>query len=329
MQIFCTGYSVCQYGQIDNGAGRHAAATVIEDPLAPITSQKYAYAAQILLFPALAFSKLSICLTYLRIFYADVRGRYMIQALMVLLVLLIIPFDFEAAFQCRPVRVYWTEGRPNSKCLENLPVVLTSGILNTFIDISLMAIVLPRILELQLHPRQKLALTATVLLGSFAVVAGIVRMIRVGTTINMPNYEPSWDSYDVSIWTSTEIYVSLLCASVPGIKPVVVKVLPKLLGSSLQRRMRTVRRASTGMEMGLGTKSKRTTIGSARINRRLSETALATADEPYTGFGGDIYARSLNGKSEERPGTANSESESIRGSHAYKISEITIQTHVI
>lgn len=330
-QVFCTGYSVCQYGQIDNGAGRHAIVTSMNDPGAPVTSQKYAYAAQILLFPALALSKLSICLTYLRIFYSDIRGRYMIQGLMVLLVLLIVPFDFEVAFQCRPLHVYWTEGRPASKCLKDLPAFFISGIFNVFVDVALMAIVLPRVLELRLHKRQRWALTGIVLLGSLAVVAGIVRMVRVGTSITKPNFEPSWDSYDVSIWTSTEIYVSLLCASAPGVKPVIVKILPKLLGSSFSRsRTRTTGRATTGIELGLSSKWKRTTVGSTRMNnRRLSETALTTADGPYTEVGNGADARSLGGKSDSRPATAVSERESSQRGHIYKTSEISIETHAI
>ncbi|KAF2630607.1 hypothetical protein BU25DRAFT_407898 [Macroventuria anomochaeta] len=329
--VFCTGYSVCQYGQIDNGAGRHAIATSMENPQAPITSQKYAYAAQIILLPALALSKLSICLTYLRIFYTDKRGRYMIQALMVLLFLLIVPFMFEVAFQCRPIHVYWTEGRPAAKCLQDLPGFLLSGSLNIVVDVALMAIVLPRVLELQLHQRQKWALTGIVLLGSLAVVAGIVRMVRVSGSITMPNFEPSWDSYDVSIWTSTEIYVSLLCASAPGVKPAVVKILPKLLGSSFSRsRTQTAGRTSTGIELGLRSKWKRTTIGSTRINnRRLSETGLTTADGPYTEVGSGVSARSLSRKSEDRPTTATSEGKSSHGGHIYKTSEISIQTHAI
>jgi hypothetical protein len=301
----------------------------MENPQAPITSQKYAYAAQIILFPALALSKLSICLTYLRIFYSDKRGRYAIQALMVLLVALIVPFDFEVAFQCRPVHVYWTEGRPAAKCLQDLPGLLLNGSLNIFVDIALMAIVLPRILELQLHQRQRWALIGIVLLGSLAVIAGITRMVRVGTTIRMPNFEPSWDSYDVSIWTSTEIYVSLICASAPGVKPVIVKILPKILGSSLVSRTRTTGQGSTGIELGLGSKWKRTTIGSTRVNRRQDDTVLATADGPYTQVGAGVDSRSPGRKSEERPVTATDEGESSQGGHIYKTSEILIQTHSI
>lgn len=329
-QIFCAGYSVCQYGQIDNGSGRHAIATSMENPQAPITSQKYAYAAQIILFPALALPKMSICLTYLRIFYTDKRGRYMIQALLVLLVLLTFPFMFEVAFQCHPIQVYWTEGRPAAKCLQDLPGFLLSGSLNIFVDVALMGTVLPRVLELQLHQRQRWALTGIVLLGSLAVVAGIVRMVRVSSSITMPNFEPGWDSYDVSIWTSMEIYVSLLCASAPGVKPVVVKILPKILGSSSSRgRTRATGEGSTGIELGLGSKWKRTTIGSTRMNnKRLNEAALATVDGPYTEVGSGIDAHSLSGKS-DRPTTATSEGESSQGGHIYKTSEISTQTHTI
>lgn len=328
-QIFCTGYSVCQYGQIDNGAGRHAAAIVVQNPNAPITSQKYAYAAQIILFPALALSKMSICLTYLRIFYQDRGGRYMIQALLVLLVLLTFPFMFEVAFQCRPIDVYWTEGRPAAKCLHDFAGFLLSGSLNIFVDVALMGIVLPRVLELQLHRRQRRALTGIVLLGSVAVAAGIVRMVRVSTALNMPNFEPSWDAYDVSIWTSTEIYVSLLCASAPGVKPVVVKVLPKILGSSFSRaRTRVTGEGSTGIELGLGSKWKRTTIGSTRMNnKRINEAALTTADGPYTEVGSGVDARSLSGRS-DGSATATGEDDRAQG-HIYKTSEISVQTHAV
>ncbi|KAF1929883.1 uncharacterized protein M421DRAFT_419651 [Didymella exigua CBS 183.55] len=328
--VFCTGYSVCQYGQIDNGFGRHVIATIMENPQALVTSQKYAYAAQIILSPALALSKMSICLTYLRIFYVDKHSRYMMQALLVLLVLLTFPFMFANAFQCRPIEVYWTEGRPAGKCSRDLSRFFLTGSLNIFADVALIGIVLPRILELQLHKRQKWALTGIVLLGSLSVVAGIVRTVRLGTLFLMPDFEPSWDSYDVSIWTSTEIYVSLFCASAPGVKPVVVKILPKILGSSFSRgRTRATggtRQGGTVIELGLGSKWKRTTIGSTRThNSRLSEAALATADGSYTEVGSDVDARSLA----ERSDKPTSDGGSSLGGHVRKTSEITIHTRVM
>jgi hypothetical protein len=240
---------------------------------------------------ALALSKFSICLTYLRIFHADKWGRRLIRSLIGLLVLLVVPFEFEAIFQCKPISAFWNEGRPFDKCAGDLAALLTNGSLNVFVDVCLMAIVLPRILELQLHPRQRWALTFIVLLGSLAVVAGIVRIVRVSSAITMLGFDPSWDAYDVSIWSSTEVYVSLICAAAPGVKPVVVKLIPKILGSSL----RSHTPPGQSIELGLSSKWKRTTIGSARVLRQPNDSVLATIDGPYTQVGVGVDDESLSG----------------------------------
>jgi hypothetical protein len=306
-----TGYTICQYGQIHHGAGRHFAAL---DPQDPVKSQQYAYAAQILLFPALALSKLSICAAYLRIFYSYVLGRRIIQILIVLLILTIIPFDIEIIFQCKPIHVYWTEGRPDSKCINDLAGLFVNGTVNIFADVVIMAIVLPRVYELKLHKRQRWALIGVVLLGTLAVAAGIVRMVRVSLILAKPDFDPSWDAYDVSIWTNTELYVSLICAAAPGIKPVVVKILPRLLGSSMRSRTKT-----TGGPIELSSKWKRITIGSSKLNRQTSETALATADGPYTQC--ERGADRESWEEDQRPGSRGSEEDKI----IYKTSEISVQ----
>jgi hypothetical protein len=292
-----------------HGAGRHSAAIILQDPQDPITSQKYAYAAQIILIPALATSKLSICLTYLRIFYADTWGRRLIKCLMFLLILHILPFDLEAIFQCSPIHTYWTEGRPFDKCLGDIVGLLIQGSLNAFVDAALMIIVLPRILELQLHRRQRWALASIVLLGFLAIAASIMRMVRVTGAVTMLNFEPSWDAYDVSIWTATEVYVSLICASAPGVKPVVVKLIPHILGSS----MRSHTPPEQSIELGLGSKWMRTTIGSARVHRKPDDSMLVTVDGLYTqvddeadcesfGRGNEGIATTLNTSTGYAPG---------------------------
>lgn len=320
-QLFATGYSACQYGQVANGAGRHIAATT--NPKAPVTAQKYAYAATLILFFAIALPKLSICLSYLRIFYSDKVGRRLIQVLMVILVLTIVPFFIEDLFACKPLEVYWTELRPQSKCLQDLPALYTNGSLNVAVDIALMAILIPRILALKLNSRQKGALIGIVLLGSFAVVAGIVRMVRVGMTLgkyDSGTFDPPWDTYDVSIWTSTEIYVSLICAAAPGVKPLVSKIMPKLLGTTLRSRTRTTGGGTNPIE--LNSKMKRSTLGTGgTLHKSVSTTGLTTAHGPYSEVGRGTDVESIGDKSEEErygqpsPGTG-----------IIKKSEIMVQT---
>ncbi|OAG00438.1 uncharacterized protein CC84DRAFT_302083 [Paraphaeosphaeria sporulosa] len=314
--VFATAFSTCQYGQVAHGAGHHLGVVLHNDPKDAVESQKWAYAANLILFPALAFPKLSICDAYSRIFGESLMNRRMIYALIVLVAIPNIPFFFLSVFQCTPIHVYWTEGRPFEKChLIDFKMFYIHGGLNIFCDVALMIIVMPRVLELHVGRRQKWALVGIVGLGSLAVIAGIVRMTRLSLTLSKPNFDASWDAYDVSIWTSTEIYVSLICAAAPGIKPVVSLVLPKLLGSSLGSRARTTTGDGHGgaAPIELHSKMRRATIGSARTRRNTHESILDEADGPYAEVGRGVDTESLGSK-EVKPARR----------HTKKVSEILI-----
>ncbi|KAL1610123.1 hypothetical protein SLS60_001788 [Paraconiothyrium brasiliense] len=277
-----------------------------------ITSQKYAYAAQLFLILGIPMPKVSMCLSYLRIFYSDIAGRRLIYGLLVTLALTMISFLIETFFTCSPLSLYWKELRPTDKCLKDISTLYIHGSLNLAVDVALMGILIPRILDLKLNSRQKWMLVAIVLLGSLSVAAGIIRLVRVGTTLGKANsgksqFDPPWDMYDVSIWTSTEIYVALICAAAPGIKPLVSRLLPKLLGTSLRSRSKTTG-GSNAYE--LGSKMKRSTLGtrhSAVLNSS-STTNLTSVHGPYSKMT-KVYStathdeESLDGKSDmdERP----------------------------
>ena len=318
-QLFATAYSICQYGQVANGAGRHLAASNSIDNA--ITSQKYAFAAQVILFEAIALPKLSICLSYLRIFYSDRIGRRLIQVLMFLVVGAFLPFGIEQFFQCKPLHVYWTEFRPGDKCLRDLSALYVSGGLNAAVDLALMTILIPRIMGLKLNSRQKGALIGIVCLGSVAVVAAVVRMVKVGTTLGRPDVlvDPPWDTYDISIWTSTEIYVSLICAAAPGIKPLISKILPHVLGTTLRSRSRSrVTGGNTTNPIELSSKLKRSTIGTGA-----STTVLTTSHGQYAEFGRGVDEESLRSKSQ---GSDKSRHFKNMDNRIIKKSEITIHT---
>jgi hypothetical protein len=128
--------------------------------------------------------KVSMCLSYLRIFYSDIPGRRLIYGLLVLLALTMIPFIIETFFTRQPLHLYWSELRPSDKCSEDGSTLYIHGSLNLAVDISLMSIPISRILKLKLNKRQKWVLVVIVLLGSLAVAAGIIRLVRVGTVLS-------------------------------------------------------------------------------------------------------------------------------------------------
>lgn len=269
-----------------HGAGHHLGVVLNNRPSDAVESQKWAYAANLLLFPALAFPKLSICEAYSRIFGEGLINRRMIQGLIVLIAIPNIPFFFLSVFQCKPISVYWTEGRPIEKChMADYRTFYIHGSINVFVDVALMFIVLPRILELHVSHRQRWALVSIVGLGSLAAVAGIVRMARLTVVFSKPNFDASWDAYDISIWTATEIYVSLICAAAPGIKPVVTLLLPKILGSSLGSSTLYDGEEGHSAPIELRKTIRRATIGSARTRRNTHDSILDEGEGPYVEFG--------------------------------------------
>lgn len=257
-----------------HGAGRHIAAIIIKDPSQVVEMQKYSFAALLVALYALALPKLSICITYLRIFHTDALGKRLIRGIMTIILIPAAVFLFVMLFQCKPIEVYWTEGRPADKCSQDISGLYIIGSLNVFVDIALQAVVLPRVLDLQMNTRQKWVLVGIVCLGSFAAIAGLIRMIRVGTVLRNPDFDPTWDAYDISIWTSTEIYVSLICASAPGAKPLVAKIMPKLLGSSLPSRSQSDFGTKIPSSAGTSLPTRRATIGSGRTRLRKQDTFI-------------------------------------------------------
>jgi hypothetical protein len=238
------------------------------------------------------------------------------QGMMLILILSNLANMCEVLFACHPISVYWTELRPISKCLTSQIPLYVNGTVNVLVDIGLIAIILPRVLGLKMNGRQKYALVAIVSLGWIAVTAGILRMVRVGLTLGKPGgvVDPPWDTYDISIWTATEIYICLVCASAPGVKPLVSKILPKLLGSTMKSRTYGTSGAPLG-SVELSSKMRKGTMGSVAVHRSISEAKLTG---PYTEVSRGADAESLDGKLTERGDSSDG--------HIYKTSEITVQS---
>lgn len=183
-----------------------------------------------------------------------------------------------------------------------------NGTINILVDIGLVATILPRVLSLEINNSYKYALVAIISVGWIVVAVRVLRMVCVGLTLGKPGgvVGPPWDTYNVSIWTSTDIYIGLICASAPRAKPLLVKI----KGWS-----RTY--GTSGINLGsieLSSKMKKDMMGSVTIHRSTSKPKLTGL---YTEVLRKAGAESLNGKFMER-------GESLDG-QIYKTSEITVQ----
>lgn len=152
-----------------------------------------------------------------------------------LLFLTAIPLEFISIFQCRPISAFWTETvRKAQMCLDIRPAFYFNGASNILTDIILIVVAFSQVLQLQVHKRQKIALLAVLSLGWLAVLAGILRMARTAPVLNQ-RVDPLWDSYEFNVWSAVEVNVSIICVAAPCMKPLLLRWIPRLLGSAASR----------------------------------------------------------------------------------------------
>ena len=192
------------------------------------------YISQVLFIIALPLTKLSICLSYRRVFATSERdrSRYLVDIIVGLLVLTAVPLIFITIFQCHPISAYWSGSPDRSMCLDLIPVFYVNGVSNMVTDAALILLLFPQILSLRMAHRQKIALLIVVSMGWFAVASGIARMVRSVHFLNSHG-DATYDFADVNIWTAIEVHISLICAAAPCIRPFIVQLMPRLLGTTI------------------------------------------------------------------------------------------------
>ncbi|KAL7939382.1 putative PTH11-type G-protein coupled receptor protein [Trichoderma chlorosporum] len=183
-------------------------------------------------FAEVAMLKLSVLLFYIRIFPSP-GVRRLLWGTFIFTTLYGIAFTLVAVFQCTPVKFYWEkwDGLHKGKCLDNNSIAWTNAAISIAIDIWVLVIPLWQLRSLNLDWRRKLGVGVMFCLGAFVTVVSILRLrslIQFGS--DSPN--PTWDFYDVSVWSVVEINVGLICICLPSLRLLLVRIFPKLQGTA-------------------------------------------------------------------------------------------------
>ncbi|KAI2968257.1 hypothetical protein CBS147323_4449 [Aspergillus niger] len=134
----------------------------------------------------------------------------------------------------------------------------TLGIINMLNDIVVLLIPFPQIAKLQMNRRKKVAISGILAVGSFACVASIVRIYSVDQFTKRTDV--TWTLGPVFIWSTIEPGLSLVCACLPHLAPLVRLAHIKLSSSQDSKRSRptnpsTPWRSRSGNANGNGTPS--------------------------------------------------------------------------
>lgn len=144
-------------------------------------------------------------------------------------------------FQCRPVAsAFSTVYTGNSQCIPLLTEFICSAPINVVTDLAILALPIPVLTSMRLPRRQKYILVFTFSLGVFVTVVDVVRIYYLQqaissvptTTSTDPNAifgdspQFAWNASLSLMWSAVEVNVGIICACIPTLKPLIIKILP-------------------------------------------------------------------------------------------------------
>ncbi|KPM35507.1 hypothetical protein AK830_g11072 [Neonectria ditissima] len=188
------------------------------------------YILELMYFAQVSLLKMSLLFFYLRIFPGP--AQKLLWGTVGFNAVYGVAFVFLAAFQCTPVSYFWTnwDGEHEGKCLNTNGIGWANSAVSIALDVWMLAIPLWRLHSLKLHWKKKIGVAAMFVVGTFVTVVSIIRLqtlVGLGSSHN-----PTYDQIDVSIWSTVEINIGIICASMPSLRILLVRVFPVLGGSS-------------------------------------------------------------------------------------------------
>ncbi|KAL9572619.1 hypothetical protein ACKAV7_003452 [Fusarium commune] len=190
----------------------------------------YFWLLEIFYFAQVSLLKTSLLFFYLRIFPGTAQkllwGTIIFNSVFGVL------FMFLAAFQCTPVSYFWLnwDGEHKGTCMNSTAIGWANASISVAVDVWMLAVPMWYLRKLKLHWKKKIGVAAMFIVGTFVTVVSIIRLqflVDLGSSHN-----PTYDQTDISIWSTVEINVGIICASMPALRVILVRLFPSLGGSS-------------------------------------------------------------------------------------------------
>ncbi|KAL8958297.1 MAG: hypothetical protein Q9193_004618 [Seirophora villosa] len=277
--------------------------------------------------PALMATKTSICLFYLTIAKNQPIFKWLTIATLVVVNVAGTALTFLNIFQCRPIAGIFRESlSDNLQCIDIIALYLSSAPLNIITDLALLVLPMPVLTAMRLPRNEKLILVVTFSFGAFVAAVDVVRIAylqdasrnRLETGASSSLARPgdfSWIASLSFMWSAIEVDVGIICACVPGIKPLAAKVFPNLLG-----RIKHARGSSGNQYYGSGN-AQRAGVNGQNVMASPPPSPVAARQTPPWGRDGATGQTSsgmdflttpdMNTSDLQRPATARNEDEDI------------------
>ncbi|PMD40852.1 hypothetical protein L207DRAFT_566219 [Hyaloscypha variabilis F] len=233
--------TISLYAELHLGWNRHVWDVEIEKL---ITGQKLALTTQCLFSLATTLTKCSMLVLIHRIVSAGSKKMATIVVIVITLVSVeCLIFCFSVIFQCGKPSLYWTLSlTPQGTCISETKNLLGAGIINTVTDFIVVVLPMPTVWKLKLPLLQQIIVLMLFSAGFIVICTGAVRTYYLyQVTIG---WDRTWTAFPAWVSSSVELYVGIICASLPATKQFFNRYFPKLLGSTLLSHTRASTRLS-------------------------------------------------------------------------------------
>ncbi|KAK1536051.1 CFEM domain-containing protein [Colletotrichum paranaense] len=186
---------------------------------------------ELLYLGALPITKISILLFYLKIFPKR-EIRIGCWVLIGLNVAYFITFELISIFQCRPIDGAWRawDKEYPAKC-NNINIQgWAAAIINILLDLATLILPLKELYNLSLSTKKKLMVILMFSVGFFVTIVSVVRLHSLASYATTSN--ATQDYVEVGYWSTIEVPVGVICASMPAIRSLFSLVFPKVFGTT-------------------------------------------------------------------------------------------------
>ncbi|KAI4861832.1 hypothetical protein F4820DRAFT_460636 [Hypoxylon rubiginosum] len=199
-----------------------------------------------------ALIKMSIVASYLRI-WSSKPFKLFCRLLLFLIAVFGLTLFFGGVLACVPVQLSWTppNARDGGHCIDLPRFMFVTSTLNTAVDLLIFAVPVPLVRRLQIARRQRVALLIVFTIGAVVCVASVLRLVSIYQLLRVPT-DPSSGGVALGLWSGVELTLAVICACLPTLRPVVARVFPRLLHT-------TVNSSPSWVGTGTGTGTRRGT----------------------------------------------------------------------
>ncbi|KAG6018709.1 hypothetical protein E4U41_003649 [Claviceps citrina] len=227
------------------------------------------FAMELLYFFQVAALKLALLFFYMRIF-PGALARRLLWATVAVTAAYGVVFVLAGALQCRPVRRFWTQwdGEQDGSCISVDGLAWSNAGISIVLDCWMLAIPLWQLAGLNLSVRRKVGVAMMFCVGTFGQVLSkapgvssitVVSFLRLRSLVKFGTdaTNPTWQFFDVGLWSTVEINVGIICTCMPTARLLLVRLFPRGLGTTAQPDHGHSRRSRGSASMEEGEKGEK------------------------------------------------------------------------